>query len=71
MLNDEYYYELKYVYKDKIITMRFNGDVTMNELIDNYKDFSKSAGWSDESIKKHLRTDEDIWNEENSNKEDN
>ena len=69
--NEDYYYELKYVYNDKVVTHRFNGDVTMNSLVDNLKDFVKSAGWSDDSIKGHLRTDEDIWNEEHPDKEDN
>lgn len=63
MLENEYYYELKYVYKDKVITVKFNGEKTFNEVVENIQDFLKSAGWREDSIKEHIKTDEDIADE--------
>lgn len=60
MLENEYYYELKYVYKDKVVSMKFNGEKTLNQVIENIQDFLKSTGWREDSIKEHIKTDEDM-----------
>ena len=59
MLENEYFYELKYVYKDKVVTVKFNGEKTFNEVVENIQDFLKSAGWREDTIKEHIKTDED------------
>lgn len=64
MLENEYYYELKYAYKDKVISMKFNGEKTLNQIVENIQDFLKSAGWREDSIKEYIKTDEDIANEQ-------
>ena len=63
MLENEYYYEFKYVYKDKVVSMKFNGEKTLNEVVENIQDFLKSAGWREDSIKENIKTDEDIADE--------
>ena len=63
MLDDEYYYEFKYVYKDKVVTMKFSGEIDFNALLDNLKAFLAGAEWSESTIKEHIKTDEDIFEE--------
>ena len=63
MLENEYYYEFKYVYKDKVVTMRFSGEVDFNQLVDNLKAFLASAEWSESTIKEHIKTDTDMFEE--------
>lgn len=70
MLENEYYYELKYVYKDKVASMKFNGEKTLNQIIENIQDFLKSAGWREDSIKEYIKTDEDIANEQSKASDD-
>lgn len=70
MLENEYYYELKYVYKDKVISMEFNGEKTLNQIVENIQDFLKSAGWREDSIKEYIKTDEDIANEQSKTSDD-
>ena len=70
MLENEYYYELKYVYKDKVISMKFNGEKTLNQIVENIQDFLKSAGWREDSIKEYIKTDEDIANEQSKTSDD-
>lgn len=50
-MNNDYYYELTYVYNDKKTTVRFNADVSGEKLIDNLKDFLKGCGWSEDNLK--------------------
>lgn len=70
MLENEYYYELKYVYKDKVVSMKFNGEKTLNQIVENIQDFLKSAGWREDSIKEYIKTDEDIANEQSKTSDD-
>lgn len=63
MLENEYYYELKYVYKDKVVSMKFNGEQTLNQIVENIQDFLKSAGWREDTIKEHIKTDDDMLQE--------
>lgn len=63
MLENEYYYEFKYVYKDKVVTMKFSGEVDFNQLLDNLKAFLASAEWSESTIKEHIKTDTDMFEE--------
>lgn len=60
MLENEYYYELKYVYKDKVVTVKFNGENDFNNVVENIQDFLKGAGWQESTILEHIKTDEDI-----------
>ena len=70
MLENEYYYEFKYVYKDKVVSMKFNGEKTLNQIVENIQDFLKSAGWREDSIKEYIKTDEDIANEQSKTSDD-
>lgn len=70
MLENEYYYELKYVYKDKVVSIKFNGEKTLNQIVENIQDFLKSAGWREDSIKEYIKTDEDIANEQSKTSDD-
>ena len=63
MLENDYYYELKYVYNDKVVTVKFNGEKTFNDVVENIKDFLKSTGWREDTIKEHIKTDDDMWEE--------
>jgi len=60
MLENDYYYELKYVYNDKVVTVKFNGEKNFNEVVENIQDFLKSAGWQEDTVKEHIKTNEDI-----------
>ena len=70
MLENEYYYELKYVYKDKVVSMKFNGEKTLNQIVENIQDFLKSTGWREDTIKEHIKTDDDMWQESEKEKEE-
>ena len=70
MLENEYYYEFKYVYKDKVVTMKFSGEVDFNQLLDNLKAFLASAEWREDTIKEHIKTDTDMWEESEKSNED-
>ena len=70
MLENEYYYELKYVYKDKVVSMKFNGEQTLNQIVENIQDFLKSTGWREDTIKEHIKTDDDMWQEAEKEKEE-
>ena len=69
MLENEYYYELKYVYKDKVVSMKFNGEQTLNQIVENIQDFLKSTGWREDTIKEHIKTDDDMWQESEKEKD--
>ena len=70
MLDNDYKYELKYTHKDKVCTVTFNGEITFDQLISNLQDFLYSCGWSEETVKRQIKTEEDIWEEsEKENKE--
>ena len=70
MLENDYYYELKYVYNDKVVTVKFNGEKTFNDVVENIKDFLKSTGWREDTIKEHIKTDDDMWQEAEKEKEE-
>ena len=70
MLENDYYYELKYVYNDKVVTVKFNGEKTFNDVVENIKDFLKSTGWREDTIKEHIKTDDDMWEEAEKEKEE-
>lgn len=57
-MNNDYYYELTYVYNDKKTTVRFNADVSGEKLIDNLKDFLKGCGWSEDNLKSMFNDEE-------------
>lgn len=70
MLDNDYKYELKYTYKDKVCTISFNGEITFNQLVSNIQDFLYSCGWSEDTVKRQIKTEEDMWEEsEKENKE--
>ena len=76
MLENEYFYEFKYRYKDKVSTMTFNGETTFDQLVSNIQDFLYSCGWSEKTVKEQIKTDCDIYedsvqaNEEETDKTD-
>jgi hypothetical protein len=56
-------FELKYKCDDKVCSMSFNGDITFNELVSNLQDFLYSCGWSEETVVRQVKTEEDLWRE--------
>jgi len=69
MLENDYKYELKYIYKDRVCTLTFSGEVTFDQLISNLQNFLYSCGWSEDTVKEHIKTEEDMWEETEDNKE--
>lgn len=69
MAENDYKYELKYTYKDKICVLTFNGEVTFDELVSNLQDFLYSCGWSEDTVKRQIKTESDLWEEIEDNKE--
>lgn len=63
MLENNYYYELKYVYKDKVVTVKFSGETNFDNLVENLQSFLASAGWREDTIKEQIKTEADIWEE--------
>lgn len=57
-INDEYYYEFKYVYKDEVVTMRFNADIHFERLLYNFANFVKGCSWLDKTVEQYIKTDE-------------
>ena len=68
--NNDYKYDLKYTYKDKVCTISFNGEITFNQLVSNLQDFLYSCGWSEKTVKEYIKTDEDMWEESEKEKKD-
>lgn len=69
MLENDYKYELKYTYNDKVCTVSFNGEITFNQLVSNIQDFLYSCGWSEDTVKRQVKTEDDMWEESEENKE--
>lgn len=70
MLENEYKYELKYTYKDKVCNISFNGEITFDQLVSNIQDFLYSCGWSEDTVKRQVKTEDDMWEESENNKDD-
>lgn len=45
-MSDNHHYELKYFYKNKEVSVKFGGDVSLEDLEENLEDFLLAAGWS-------------------------
>ena len=69
MLENDYKYELKYTYKDKVCSVTFNGEITFDKLVSNLQDFLYSCGWSEDTVKRQIKTEDDMWEESDENKE--
>lgn len=63
MLENDYKYELKYTYKDRVCTLIFSGEVTFDQLVSNLQDFLYSCGWSEDTVKRQIKTENDMWEE--------
>ena len=46
----DYYYELKYVYGDVIVTHKFPADIDLPQLADYLKDFLKGCSWYEKQV---------------------
>lgn len=47
---DNYYYELKYVDKDLVISHKFNADLELDKLADNLKLFLLGCSWTEKQV---------------------
>lgn len=54
-MNNDYYYELKYVYGNTTSIMKFNADVNTTELAYRLRDFLASCSWPDKVIRKVIK----------------
>ena len=70
MLENDYKYELKYTYNDKVCSISFNGEITFDQLVSNIQDFLYSCGWSEDTVKRQVKTEDDMWEESENNKDD-
>ena len=50
MIDDKYYYELKYVDGDHTVIHRFPADIDLTRLADNLKDFLKGCSWYEKQV---------------------
>lgn len=50
MLDENYYYELKYVDGDHEVIHRFPAEIDKTTLADNLKDFLKGCSWYEEQV---------------------
>lgn len=55
---NNYYYELKYVYKDHEVVHKFNADLTLDELKDYLIDFLKGCSWYESQLKDLFKEEE-------------
>jgi len=70
MEDNECFYELKSAYNDKVVTIKFNAPITFNDVVDNIQGFLYACGWSEETIKEHIKTHDDMWTEGQKEKKD-
>lgn len=63
MLENDYKYELKYTYKDRVCTLTFSGEVTFDKVVSNVQDFLYSCGWAEDTVKRQIKTEDDMWEE--------
>ena len=68
MSENEYSYELKYKHNDKEVSMKFSAEITLDDLVTNLQDFLKSCGWAEDSVIRQVRTESDIYEEDEKNK---
>lgn len=54
MIEDDYYYELKYKNKDYEVTVKFKADIDADELRENLADFLGACSWSDKAIEEYI-----------------
>ena len=52
MIDDKYYYELKYVDGDHTVIHRFPADIDLTRLADNLKYFLKGCSWYEKQVDK-------------------
>ena len=55
MLNEKYYYELRYVDNDTEVSYKFNADLDIDKLADHLKDFLKSCSWYEKQVNKLIK----------------
>ena len=55
MLNEKYYYELRYVDNDTEVSYKFNADLDLDKLADHLKDFLKSCSWYEKQVNKLIK----------------
>ena len=55
MLDENYYYELKYVDGDHEVIHRFPAEIDITTLADNLKDFLKGCSWYEKQVNKLIK----------------
>lgn len=54
-MDKDFYYELKYVDNDTVSIMKFNAELSIDELAYHLRDFLASTSWSDKVIRKIIK----------------
>lgn len=57
--NPNYYYKFIYKYDDTLIEYSFNADVSIDRMLTHFKNFCRSASWTDEQAEKIIARDEE------------
>ena len=47
---NDYYYELKHINKDEILTYKFPADIDIYKLEEYLKDFLRGCSWTDSTL---------------------
>lgn len=50
MMNEDYYYELKYKYNDEEITFKFSAEITATELAGRLREFLLACSWTPATV---------------------